>query len=172
MQGSALNTAKSIHENKSVQQLSPLPFISLLTNCVIWSLYGFYKKDHTVLVPNAIGIAVGAVSVIVYQKYSKVTPKKLYAIAGMLMLIAAKFALSSDLQSVGLLGCALAVIVSGSPLATIRTVLSEKSTAALPFLPSVFTWLNAFSWSCYGLFVAEDSMVLKILFSSLCLIPS
>jgi hypothetical protein len=80
-------------------------------------------------------------------------------VATLLMVLAVKFALSTDLQSVGLLGCALAVVVSGSPLATIRTVLNDKSTAALPFFPSVFTWLNAFSWSCYGLFVAEDSMV-------------
>ena len=75
------------------------------------------------------------------------------------MVVAIKLALSKDLQSVGLLGCAIAVVVSGAPLATIQTVLNERSTAALPFLPSVFTWLNAFSWSCYGLFVADDSMV-------------
>ena len=55
MQGSAVKTALTIMAEKSVGPLSPFPFVSLLTNCVIWSYYGMLKQDMTVLVPNAIG---------------------------------------------------------------------------------------------------------------------
>ena len=55
MQGSAVKTAMTIMAEKSVGPLSPFPFVSLLTNCVIWGYYGMLKKDLTVMVPNAIG---------------------------------------------------------------------------------------------------------------------
>ena len=55
MQGSSVRTALTIMAEKSVGPLSPFPFVSLLTNCVIWSYYGMLKQDMTVLIPNAIG---------------------------------------------------------------------------------------------------------------------
>ena len=159
MQGSALQTAFKILENKNVNQLSPLPFVSLLTNCIVWSIYGVLKADKTVLVPNAIGIFVGFLCALIYHKFSKTIPHRLYLVALFTITMALKFSFDKDFYSVGLLGCFLAVVVSGSPLATIKTVLTEKSTAALPFLPSVFTWLNSCSWCLYGTLVANDPMV-------------
>ena len=48
----------------------------------------------------------------------------------------------------------------GSPLSTLKKVMAEKSTQSMPsFSTSVTTWLNAFSWSLYGLIVAKDFMV-------------
>ena len=67
MQGSALKTALTIIDNKSVNQLSPLPFVSLFVNCVVWSMYGLLKSDNTVLIPNVIGIFVGFFCSFSYQ---------------------------------------------------------------------------------------------------------
>eukprot|EP01036_Dinobryon_divergens_P032350 gene32350-41914_t len=48
----------------------------------------------------------------------------------------------------------------GSPLSTLKKVIEEKSTQSMPsFSTSVTTWLNAFSWSLYGIIVANDFMV-------------
>ncbi len=47
----------------------------------------------------------------------------------------------------------------GSPLATLSTVVREQSTNAMPFTTSLLTWGNAFSWSLYGLVIADDKMV-------------
>ena len=46
MQASSVRTAISIAENRSTMALSPLPFISLLTNCIIWSCYGFLRQEY------------------------------------------------------------------------------------------------------------------------------
>jgi hypothetical protein len=52
---SSLKTIKEIKKNESVGDLSPLPFVSLATNCVVWDCYGFLNNDMTVLLPNLTG---------------------------------------------------------------------------------------------------------------------
>ena len=61
-----------------------------------------------------------------------------------------KLFLEKNPSKIGLIGCSLAVLVCGSPLATLGTVLKNKSTAALPFANSFTTWLNALCWFSYG----------------------
>ena len=41
----------------------------------------------------------------------------------------------------------------GAPLATLSTVIKDKSTASIPFGTSLACWLNALSWSAYGFLV-------------------
>ena len=40
LQASSVKTAFDIIEDKSTRALSPLPFVSLLTNCAVWTFYG------------------------------------------------------------------------------------------------------------------------------------
>jgi solute carrier family 50 (sugar transporter) len=159
LQGSSVKTAFEIIQNKSVGGLSMLPFASLLTNCIIWSLYGILKKDSTVLYPNALGILSGTFCVGSYKRYS--TKSDLSTIIGAFLIIAFSTSLyyGKRVESLGTLGCAIAVLLMGSPLATFSTVIKEKSTNSMPFLSSLTTWCNAFSWSMYGLLVAGDIMI-------------
>ena len=125
MQGSALQTALEVIANKSVNLLSPLPFVSLFVNCIVWSMYGILRGDNTVLIPNLIGIFVGFFCSLSYQRFAKSTPRGLYIVSLFLILLALKFSLSGDFKSVGLLGCSLAVVVSGSPLVTTNNYISS-----------------------------------------------
>ena len=159
MQGSSVLTARGILEDRSVGVLSPLPFVSLLTNCIIWSYYGLLRKDSTVLVPNAIGVLSGLGCVAAYQKHAPSAPVKLYGGAALVVLVATLLALVGNFQLIGLIGCALAVIVMGAPLATLKTVVQTKSTAAMPFSTSLMGFLNSLSWSAYGILVADDVMI-------------
>ena len=159
LQSASVNTALKIANDKSTGQLSALPFVSLLTNCIIWTLYGYLKSDNTVLVPNAIGIVAGGFGTFIYNKYSADKPLKIYAASVILSAIASFLAFTGNWYALGLLGCLLAVAVSGSPLATLKTVIRDKSTASLPFPTSLATWCNAFSWSLYGLMIAHDPMI-------------
>lgn len=160
LQSSSLHTALKIKDNKSVGKLSPLPFVSLFTNCIIWTLYGLLKNDPIVLVPNGIGVITGGICTLVYNFYNKEkTPVKVYTTSLVISLVAFYLALQKEWQILGSIGCVLAVAVSGSPLATIKTVIKEKSTAALPLSISLMTWLNCISWSAYGLLMANDVMI-------------
>ena len=84
-QGSAIKTALQIVADKSVGPLSAFPFVSLLTNCVIWSYYGLLKSDMTVLVPNALGVLTGAGCVIGYHRFAKQKPISMYAVSAALI---------------------------------------------------------------------------------------
>jgi uncharacterized protein with PQ loop repeat len=42
---------------------------------------------------------------------------------------------------------------------TLKTVIKDKSTAALPLFTSAAGWLNSCSWSLYGFLVANDPLV-------------
>lgn len=159
MQGSSVKTAIGILTSKSIGSLSILPFASLFTNCVIWSLYGQLKADPTVLVPNALGVLAGLFCVGAYKRYSPNSDLTILLGALAISSFAASLFLGKNAEMLGLIGCALAIILTGSPLATLATVIREKSTNSMPFLTSMTAWCNSLSWALYGIILAKDPMV-------------
>ena len=110
--------------------------------------------------PNITGAIVGFGCSAVYHSYSQFPPLNLYFLSFALLLVAGTLFMLGNSGALGYLGCSLAVILMGSPLATLKTVLTERSTASLPFFTSVTTWLNALSWMLYGSLIANDPMVI------------
>ena len=57
--------------------------------------------------------------------------------------------------------CAIVIVavMFGGPLASISTVLKDKSTKSLPFAFTVATLVNCVAWSSYGIFVIDDYIV-------------
>lgn len=165
----SVQTALSILTNRTIGSLSILPFLSLFTNCVIWSFYGYLKNDYTVLVPNILGLFAGAFCTTAYWIYSAKSDLQFFLPSACILMIATVFFSTDEVNKLGTMGCCLAVIVMGSPLATLRTVIRDRSTSAMPFGISLATWLNAISWSLYGLLIADDVMVCSASFA-FCLI--
>jgi solute carrier family 50 protein (sugar transporter) len=155
-----VKTALQIIEDKTVHNLSLLPFASLLVNCCIWTFYGLLKNDKTVLYPNLLGILSGGFCFSVFKIYAP--PKKeLYMnffVLGLILLSSIIY-FDNNAELLGGIGCFIAVLVMGSPLATLSTVIKEKSTASMPFTTSLMTWCNSCSWSLYGYLIANDYMV-------------
>jgi solute carrier family 50 protein (sugar transporter) len=166
LQFSTAQTALKLHKDKSVGQLSPLQFISLFTNCFIWSLYGFLKPDYTVLYPNLIGVIVGLSSIFIYQLYSTKSILYYNCVSGAIVLYSLFLASENNFQMLGSIGCFLAVIMVGSPLSSLSTVIKDKSTASLPFTVCLMGWLNSLSWMTYGVILANDPLVSLIVFIS------
>lgn len=152
-------TALRIISEKSVGKLSPFPFASLLTNSFIWSLYGLLTKDPTVLLPNCSGVLTGLYCFCAFVNNSAASSKIVISCSILLMLLAILLFVQNNVTTLGSFGCILAVILMGSPLASLMTVIREKSTDSMPFYTSFLTWCNAFSWSLYGAVVAHDKMV-------------
>jgi solute carrier family 50 protein (sugar transporter) len=160
----SVKTAFNLYINNSVGDLSLLPFISLLTNCFIWSYYGLLTKDQTVLIPNLFGILSGAACVTAYQAVAKSVDVLLYGGSFFIIFFSTLLLYLGNFKLLGSLGCILCVILMGSPLATLRIVLRDKSTASLPFGISFTNWCNSLSWSLYGVVLAKDALVIiKIL---------
>ena len=109
--------------------------------------------------PNLAGVFTGLGCTCIYHIYSFDNHLKVYFVSFVLIGLSLKFATTLDTTSIGIEGCVLATVLMGSPLATIGTVLKERSTAALPLYPSLFTWCNAASWSLYGILISKDVMI-------------
>lgn len=157
IQGSSIQTALMIKANESVGKLSSLPFISLFTNCAVWTMYGLRVQDKTVMVPNLIGVFSGMFCAAIYNIYAHVKPLGLYTAAAIIITFCTLA--STSTTAIGSIGCALAVATIGSPLATITTVVRDRSTETMPFITSLMMWLNSLSWLSYGLFISKDVMI-------------
>lgn len=154
-----MRTALQIIDTRAVGNLSIIPFASLLVNCIIWTFYGFLKGDYTVLLPNLLGVFAGGFCFRIFKFYSGTNDPSVNYTVLVLISIAGYFFAFNKLELLGYFGCILAVLLMGSPLATLSTVVREQSTNAMPFTTSLLTWGNAFSWSLYGLVIADDKMV-------------
>ena len=145
---------------KSVGSLSLLPFISLMVNSSVWSFYGLLVEDFTVLVPNVTGMLVGVYCTSIYHQHSASFNKdKYYWVAAITVIGTFTLFMNGSADIIGLIGCGFAVFLMGSPLSTMGTVLATRSTESMPFYTSLAAFLNAFSWSLYGLLVSFDPMI-------------
>lgn len=163
LQMSGFPTIQRILADGTTGALSPLPFVSLLANCTVWSLYGLLKSDLTVLLPNGIGLCTGAYYTYVFNKH---TARPIGTVLGGAATIIAVAVVAATVLpaekaagAMGWGGSCLAVCLMASPLATMQTVLRERSTRALPFATSAATFANATLWTAYGLLVSRDPFV-------------
>jgi solute carrier family 50 protein (sugar transporter) len=113
----------------------------------------------SVTVPNSIGVLAGLICTLIFQAFAEKKPIKEYGAAISAISLATFYFIQKQSCEVGLLGCILAVILMGSPLATLKTVISSKSTESLPLGTSLVTAANALSWTLSGLLVVDDPMV-------------
>lgn len=159
LQVSSIATARDVAGHKSIGSLSPLPNITLFTNCVVWTTYGWIKRDGTIFIPNLCGILSSIYCMVQFHRYSTIKPTKQYALS--LLICGVVFYLVSigDRVNIGLIGCTLSVLFTASPLAVLRTVIRDKSTASLPFFTSLVIWFNTTSWLFYGYLVADDILI-------------
>jgi len=155
-----VQTAVEMIKSAQVNGLSPLTFISLFVNCVIWSLYGFGINDLTVFIPNAIGTLVGLFCSITYHLYCVDVPYLLYFISGLIIIFSFVLYNSNDFENIGMTGVVISILLTGSPLSVLKHVINEKSTQRLPFNTTVLMCGNSISWLLYGLYVNKITVII------------
>lgn len=127
---------------------------------MIWMYYGFLIQDSVVYVPNVVGALIGMFCIFAYESMSTDSNIIVYSIVTTVTLLATSFAYLEDSDSLGKLGVGLSAAVAIAPLATLGTIMKDRSTAALPLIPSIMGFCNALSWTLYGYLVAGDFMVI------------
>jgi uncharacterized protein with PQ loop repeat len=160
IQASILEETYHIVKAKSIGSKSVLPFLSLLSNCMIWAVYGAALPSNTILLPNLLGIVIGYFCSAIYYVYS---PKGVSWMP-MLMVVAVAIislmlGLAGQQNVLGLMGILIGLVLLTSPLATLTTVLSKKSTESMPFPLCLMNWCNALSWFLYGILDTHDPII-------------
>ncbi|XP_024972491.1 bidirectional sugar transporter SWEET1-like isoform X2 [Cynara cardunculus var. scolymus] len=134
-----------------------------LLNCLLSAWYGlpFVSKNNTlVTVINGTGAGIEAIYVLIFIIYA---PKKEKAkVLGLVTFVLAAFSTVALVSVFALHGksrryfCGFAaaifsVIMYGSPLSIMRTVIKTKSVEFMPFFLSLFVFLCGTSWFIFGL---------------------
>lgn len=157
-------TFKRILKNKTTEQFSGVPYTMTLLNCLLSAWYGlpFISENNTLMtVINGTGAVIEGVYVIIFLIYA---PKKAdkAKLLGLLTFVLSAFSTVALVSLFALHGnprryfCGFAaaifsVIMYGSPLSIMRTVIRTKSVEFMPFFLSLFVFLCGTSWFIFGL---------------------
>ena len=110
----------------------------MMCNGIIWVAYGALRNDMSVLVPNITSLVMGTYYTGVFARHTDQSMVMHFAaIAGVAaatagMAVSLPASIAADYT--GYLGVAIAAIMVGGPMATVKTVLREKSTRSLQVL--------------------------------------
>eukprot|EP01108_Squamamoeba_japonica_P008353 TRINITY_DN740_c0_g1_i2.p1 TRINITY_DN740_c0_g1~~TRINITY_DN740_c0_g1_i2.p1 ORF type:complete len:213 (-),score=32.48 TRINITY_DN740_c0_g1_i2:434-1072(-) len=150
----------------SVGQRAFLPYLSLLLNCAVWSLYGWLSAQRTIVAVNAFGLVTASICISVYLRNSAPLARARYeqhtmaALLGVLLL----FGLGvwdhvMAVQVVGLVASMLSIAVFASPLAQLAHVVRTRDTSSLSFVLALASAAASASWTAFG-YLVQDSHVL------------
>ncbi|CAL0301621.1 unnamed protein product [Lupinus luteus] len=155
-----------IVKHRSTEDFSSIPYICTLLNCSLWTYYGLIKSgEYLVATVNGFGIMVETIYVILFLIYAPKTMRmKTLIVAGILDVVIMAAAIGftqlamkeeGRIKVVGIMGAGLNIIMYGSPLAAMKTVVTTKSVEYMPFFLSFFSFLNGGIWMLYAVLVHD-----------------
>lgn len=167
---SPLSTFKKIWRDKSVGKLPLLPYSSMFVNGLFGFSYGQLLGNPAIWLCNVPPMLLGAAYTAIFYKNAPSDADWLPGTAGNHILamissvafVGAVLLSQSPMQAINIIGLAvvgIGVVMFSGPLAAIRTVLREKSTASLPFPMMVATVITTSLWTFYGAAILEDPVI-------------
>lgn len=158
---SPVGVFRRILKHRSTEEFESLPYICTLLNSSLWTYYGIIKTgEFLVATINGFGVVVEIVLLTLFLVFA---PPRIRAKTAMLIgildvgflaaaILVCQLLLQGDMKIdiIGFLGAGLNVVMYGSPLAAMKTVVRTKSVEYMPFLLSLFVFLNGGVWTCYA----------------------
>ncbi|KAJ7563711.1 hypothetical protein O6H91_03G124100 [Diphasiastrum complanatum] len=166
-----LPTFWTLMKKKSTMEYSGLPYVCTLFNCLLWIFYGMpFVKPHSMLIItiNGFGCAIELIYLTVYIIYAD--RKNQLKVLGMLLAVILAFTVvavltvtvlhthNSRTTVVGSVCVVVAIAMYVSPLSIMKLVIQTRSVEYMPFLLSLFVFLNSMAWTSYAL-VTKDIFI-------------
>ncbi|KAJ8766416.1 hypothetical protein K2173_022475 [Erythroxylum novogranatense] len=163
---SPVGTFWRIVKNRSTEDFESLPYVCTLLSSSLWTYYGIIKPGaYLVSTVNGFGVVVEIVFVTLFLLYAPPMMKRRTAIlVGLLnvgfftaAVLVTRLALEGEVRidATGFMGSALNIVMYGSPLAVMKTVVTTKSVEFMPFLLSFFLSLNGAVWTLYAVLTRD-----------------
>ncbi|XP_006285439.2 bidirectional sugar transporter SWEET17 [Capsella rubella] len=159
---SPVETFWKIVKRRSTEEYKSLPYICTLLGSSLWTYYGIVTPgEYLVSTVNGFGALVETIYVSLFLFYA---PRHLklntIIVVGMLnvffpivAIVATRSAFEDEKmrsQSIGFISAGLNIIMYGSPLSAMKTVVTTKSVKYMPFWLSFFLFLNGAIWAVYA----------------------
>ncbi|KAK7809439.1 bidirectional sugar transporter sweet17 [Quercus suber] len=162
----SIGTFWRIIKDGSTEEFESLPYICTLLNSALWTYYGIIKPGALLVATiNGFGVLVETIFVTLFLIYAPARSRAKTAIlVGILdvgflaaAVLVTQLALHGEtrIDAIGFLCAGLNIIMYGSPLAAMRTVVTTKSVEYMPFFLSFFLFLNGGTWTIYALLVRD-----------------
>ncbi|KAL6627796.1 hypothetical protein ACP70R_031522 [Stipagrostis hirtigluma subsp. patula] len=161
---SPIKTFWRIVQSGSTEEFDPSPYVFTLFNSLLWVYYGVTKPDgFLVATVNGFGAVMEALYVVLFIVYAAdhATRFKTAKLAAALdigafgvIFVVTTFAISElelRVMVIGIICACLNVLMYGSPLAAMKTVITTKSVEYMPFFLSFFLFLNGGIWAVYAM---------------------
>ena len=146
-------------------EVSPVPYVAMTFNGILWCLYGWLRSDMTLIVANTSAAILGTLYSLTFARYKPKSMSMLPYMTVVVCLLTAVITIvlmcdeHSAKQYIGLLGCTIGVTMFSGPLGAIRSIVRDKSTRSLPFAFTVASFLCCVAWSGYGWLVIDDAYI-------------
>ncbi|MED6120168.1 hypothetical protein PIB30_018374 [Stylosanthes scabra] len=163
---SPITTFREVVKKKSTENYKGAPYIATFLCTSLWSFYGVLKPGgFLVAAVNGAGALFHCVYILIFILYSPQDTKMRTAhyvgvvdvgfVATVISVTVLVLDGSIQLTVLGMLCSALTVLMYASPLLAMRTVIKTKSVEYMPFLLSLFMFLNAGAWALYSLLLRD-----------------
>ncbi|XLU18905.1 hypothetical protein S245_054971, partial [Arachis hypogaea] len=163
---SPITTFREVVKKKSTENYKVAPYIATFLCTSLWSFYGGLKPGgFLVAAVNGAGALFHCVYILLFLLYSpqhtKVKTAQYVGVVdvGFLAAVISVTVLGLDgtiqLTVLGMLCSGLTAVMYASPLLAMKTVIKTKSVEYMPFLLSLFMFLNAGAWALYSLLVRD-----------------
>ncbi|KAB2599384.1 bidirectional sugar transporter SWEET17 [Pyrus ussuriensis x Pyrus communis] len=150
-----------IVKHRSTEDFQSLPYVCTLLNSSLWTYYGIIKPGELLVATvNGFGATVEIIYLCLFLIYA---PEKMRVKTAILIgtldvgflavaILATWLALLGDtrIDAIGFICAGLNIIMYGSPLVAMKTVVTTKSVEYMPFFLSFFFFLNGGVWTFYA----------------------
>nr|PNR44731.1 hypothetical protein PHYPA_014501 [Physcomitrium patens] len=151
-----------IVKSRKVDDFSGMPYLTAALNTCLWTLYGlpFVSFQVLVVTVNAAGAGLEISYIIIYLMYSEGKARmrvvKFFAVmvCGFILMTGLVLGLVDSVDTrktiLGVMGAFLGSLMYAAPLTVMRMVIQTKSVEFMPFLLSLFVFLNSTTWTIYA----------------------
>ncbi|XP_010449878.1 PREDICTED: bidirectional sugar transporter SWEET17 isoform X2 [Camelina sativa] len=159
---SPVETFWKIVKRRSTEEYKSLPYICTLLGSSLWTYYGIVTPgEYLVSTVNGFGAFVETIYVSLFLFYAPrhlklntiIVVAMLNVFFPIVAIVATRSAFEDEKmrsQSIGFISAGLNIIMYGSPLSAMKTVVTTKSVKYMPFWLSFFLFLNGAIWAVYA----------------------
>lgn len=163
-----MHTIMTIRSNRSTGSLKALNFVTSAFANFLWALYGVLSSNSVIILSNMPGFLLSCFYIAVFHRNCLDTQQKyvlrvFYKFTVFCCLIMTLAYLAVDLELylkfIGLFGGSIQAFSYITPLLSIKEVMRQRSTSAMPMEISLANFIGSFFTLCYG-FIIWDYIVI------------
>nr|BAN66084.1 mtn3 rag1ip-like protein [Babesia bovis] len=159
-----LHTVMTVRYNKSTGNLKTLNFVTVAFANFLWSLYGLICYNTVIILSSIPSFVLSCSYILIFHRYCQDSHQMrilhlFYKISAICCMVLGMSYIGLDTTSylnfIGLFGGSIQAFSYIAPLFSIREIMKQRSTSAMPTEISLANFIGSFFTLCYGFIIWE-----------------